>query len=390
GRPYFVMELVKGVPLTHYCDQNHLGLRDRLDLFMQVCHAVQHAHTKGIIHRDIKPSNILVVRIDDHPSPKVIDFGIAKATGQTLTDKTLHTQLQQVVGTPQYMSPEQAASSVDIDTRPDAFSLGVVLSELLTGLTPYTARDLHAASRALQELEPPRPSTRVMSALSAARKTRTPAPPTPAKPSDATIEGASPAPGQPARGDAHMAHIIARVRGTEPAVLYKALRGDPHWTTMRAMEKDRTRRYETASAMAADIQRHLANEPVSAGPPSAAYRLRKFTRRHRGTLIAAGGVFAALVLGLGLALYGLVQARLSRDAAEWARQREAALRRQADANLTKAEANQTKAEAINKFLLDMLGSADLRAAGREAKVSQALQRASKSVGESFNDQPEVE
>jgi eukaryotic-like serine/threonine-protein kinase len=257
GRPYFVMELVKGAPITEFCDRNHLTPRQRLELFMPICQAVQHAHQKGIIHRDLKPSNVLVSRHDTTPVVKVIDFGVAKALGQELTDKTLFTGIAQMVGTPLYMSPEQAGmSDLDVDTRSDIYSLGVLLYELLTGTTPFDKERFKRAAydeirRIIREEEPPRPSTR----LSESKQ---------ALPS------------------------ISAQRQTEPAKLTRLVRGELDWIVMKALEKDRNRRYETANGLALDVQRYLADEPVQACPPSASYRLRKFTRRNRGPAVGGG------------------------------------------------------------------------------------------------------
>ena len=272
GRPFFVMELVRGVRITDYCDRNHLTTHQRLDLFIKVCHAVQHAHQKGIIHRDIKPSNILVTLHDGVPVPKVIDFGIAKATEGRLTDATVYTQLHQLIGTPAYMSPEQAEmSGLDIDTRSDIYSLGVLLYELLTGLTPFNANELMAQGldtlrRTIRETEPMRPSTRV-----------------------AALPGET-------------LTTAAKCRSVEVGKLTHQLRGDLDWIVMKCLEKDRTRRYETANGLAADLRRHLANEPVIARPPSAAYKLRKAIRRNRLVYGATFAVFVALALGLGFSL----------------------------------------------------------------------------------------
>jgi len=268
GRPYFVMELVKGVPITDYCDQNNLTPRQRLELFVPVCQAVQHAHQKGIIHRDLKPGNILVSRHDTLPVVKVIDFGVAKALGPALTDKTLFTSIAQMVGTPLYMSPEQAGmSDLDVDTRSDIYSLGVLLYELLTGTTPFTKERFQQAAhdeirRIIREEEPPKPSTR----LSESTKTL---------PS------------------------ISAQRHTEPAKLTNLVRGELDWIVMKALEKDRTRRYETANGFAMDVQRYLADEPVQACPPSAWYRFRKFARRNRRTLVTAALLGAMLLVAAG-------------------------------------------------------------------------------------------
>jgi tetratricopeptide (TPR) repeat protein/serine/threonine protein kinase len=261
GRPYFVMDLVKGVPITKYCDDHRLTPRQRLELFIPVCAAVQHAHQKGIIHRDLKPSNVLVALYDGRPVPKVIDFGVAKATVQTLTEKTLVTGFGNIVGTLEYMSPEQAETNqLDIDTRSDIYSLGVLLYELLTGSPPFTKKDLEKAGilemlRLIREQEPSKPSTKL-----------------------STAEGLP---------------TLAANRGTEPAKLTKLVRGELDWIVMKALEKDRNRRYETASAFAADVQRHLNDEPVLACPPSAWYRFRKFGRRHKGRLVVAACVLLA-------------------------------------------------------------------------------------------------
>jgi serine/threonine protein kinase len=253
GRPYFVMELVEGVPITDFCDRNHLAVRQRLEIFVGVCQAVQHAHQKGIIHRDLKPSNVLVATCDDRPVPKVIDFGVAKATGEKLSERTFSTQCGQLVGTLEYMSPEQASlHAADVDTRTDIYSLGVILYELLTGTTPFEKERMHQAAfdeglRIIREEEPPRPSTR-LSHLGRAH----------------AIGAAGAGPG-PESGLA----AIAAHRRTDPDRLRRLIKGDVDWIVMKALEKDRNRRYETVSGLRMDLQRHLADEPVLAGPPSA-------------------------------------------------------------------------------------------------------------------------
>jgi serine/threonine protein kinase/Flp pilus assembly protein TadD len=262
GRPYFVMDLVKGVPITRYCDEHRLTPRQRLELFLPVCQAVQHAHQKGIIHRDLKPSNVIVAVYDGRPVPKVIDFGVAKAAGQSLTDKTLVTGFGAIVGTLEYMSPEQAeVNQLDIDTRSDIYSLGVLLYELLTGSPPFTQKELEKAGmlemlRVIREQEPSKPSTKLSS-------------------SDALP-------------------TLSANRSTEPAKLTKLVRGELDWIVMKALEKDRGRRYETANGFAMDVQRYLADEPVQACPPSAWYRFRKFARRKKAALVVAACVFLAL------------------------------------------------------------------------------------------------
>src|SRR5690349_13416881 len=278
GRPYFVMELVRGIKITEYCDRNQLPTRERLNLFILVCQAIQHAHQKGIIHRDIKPSNILVTLHDGVAVPKVIDFGIAKATQQELTDKTLFTQFQQFIGTPAYISPEQAElSGRDVDTRADIYSLGVLLYELLVGQTPFDAKEmmrggLDALRQIIREKEPLRPSTR-LTTLQGATRTST-----------------------------------GKNRQAEVSKLVHQLRGDLDWIVMKCLEKDRTRRYETANGLAMDIERHLANEPVVACPPSAGYRLRKFVRRNKGPMVAASMVLLVLSAGIVGTGRGLVRA----------------------------------------------------------------------------------
>ena len=285
GRPYFVMELVGGIKITDYCNQNNLSTRQRVELFIQVCRAIQHAHQKGIIHRDIKPANVLIAMQDGVPVPKVIDFGIAKATQGRLTDETLFTAFEQFLGTPAYMSPEQTQlGSLDVDTRSDIYSLGVLLYELLTGKTPFDTREMLAAGldemrRTIREKEPPRPSTRLTQELAAADAGRSKSPDAGISIHPEEIEGASP----------------SRLHTRELAGL---VRGDLDWIVMKCLEKDRARRYETANGLALDLERHLNHEPVMARPPSWTYTLNKFFRRNK--LFVSAGALVALVLLMGV------------------------------------------------------------------------------------------
>jgi len=327
GRLYFVMELVHGVPITRYCDDNHLTPRERLELFVPVCQAIQHAHQKGIIHRDIKPSNVMVTLYDGKPVPKVIDFGVAKAIEQKLTERTLFTQYGAMVGTLEYMSPEQAEmSALGVDTRSDIYSLGVLLYELLTGTTPLTHKRMKEAAyaeilRMIKEEEPPKPSTRL---------------------SDS--------------GEA-LASISAQ-RKTEPTKLSKLMRGELDWIVMKTLEKDRNRRYETANGFAHDIQRYLTDEPVQACPPSAGYRFRKFARRNRSALLTACAVSAALVAGTVTSTWLAIRATHARTEAETSRQH-------ALANLRKAH------DAVDRMLTHV-GEQELAQVPQMQKVQRKL------------------
>jgi eukaryotic-like serine/threonine-protein kinase len=321
GRPYFVMELVRGIKITDYCDQNHLDTRQRLDLFIQVCHAIQHAHQKGVIHRDIKPSNILVTLHDGVPVPKVIDFGIAKAIEGKLTDQTLFTAYEQVIGTPAYMSPEQAEmSGLDIDTRSDIYSLGVLLYELLTGRTPFDPKKLLQSGldemrRTLREKEPQRPSIMLT-----------------------TLQGKE-------------LTAVAEQHQAELPKLISLLRGDLDWVVMKALEKDRRRRYETANGLAMDINRYLNNEPVIARPPSRLYRFQKLVRRNKIVFAAGMAVAAALIIGLGTSTWLFFMERTARQRAVAAEQQQSRLRQEAElARANEAELRR-QAEAREKIIL---------------------------------------
>jgi serine/threonine protein kinase len=322
GRPYFVMELVNGIKITEYCDQNKLSTHKRLDLFIQVCRAIEHAHQKGIIHRDIKPSNILITLHDGHPAPKVIDFGIAKATQGSMTDKTAFTQFEQFMGTPAYMSPEQAElGGLDVDTRSDIYSLGVLLYELLTSQTPLESKTLLARGfdemrRMIREYEPQRPSSRLVNQES----------------SDSTS--------------------TAKRHGTDAPKLIKMVRGDLDWVVMKCLEKDRSRRYETSGNLAADVQRFLHDEPVEARPPSQLYRFQKLVRRNKLAFAAGLAIWLALVIGLGLTTWFNIKANQERDVAEFeskradtARQVAEAARKQAEADRKQSEIERQNAEA---------------------------------------------
>jgi serine/threonine protein kinase len=329
GRPYFVMELVRGIKITEMCDANNYDLRQRLEMFVQVCLAVQHAHQKGIIHRDIKPSNILVTMRDGVPVPKVIDFGIAKATGgERLTDMTVFTAYEQFIGTPAYMSPEQAEmSELDVDTRSDIYSLGVLLYELMTGRQPFDQKELLQAGliemrRTLREREPLRPSTRV------------------------------------AELDADDLTQTAIHRRVEAPRLRLLLKGDLDWIVMKALEKDRNRRYQTANGLAMDVQRYLNNEPVLARPPSRLYRFQKLVRRNRAVFISVAAVSLALIAGFGTSTWLFFKEREARFKEQEAR-REAQRGREAEAQLRrKAEAHEIIAQAVSLIEKNQFDKAD--------------------------------
>src|SRR6516165_211912 len=344
GRPYFVLEYVRGEPITTYCARQRLSTDDRLDLFLQVCDGVQHAHQKGIIHRDLKPSNILVTLLDGRPVPKIIDFGVAKAIAQPLTDRTLYTELGTLIGTPEYMSPEQAEmTGLDIDTRTDVYALGVVLYELLTGVLPLDAKGLREKGldeirRTIRDVDPPRPSVRVTMVESTGTQS---------------------------------------TLGVDAVTTRRELRGDLDWITMRALEKDRTRRYGSAAELASDVRRHLSHLPVVAGPPSALYRTRKFVRRHR-----VGVAVAATLVGLLVAFATTTAIQAARIARERDRaSQEAAI-----------------ATTVNDFLQnDLLAQASASQQAQpdvrpdpDLKVRTALDRAAARIEGKFENQPLVE
>ncbi len=331
GRPYFVMEYVEGIPITEYCDRERLSIAKRIELFVLVCHAIHHAHQRGIIHRDVKPSNVLVADHDGDPLPKVIDFGVAKATTQQSTDPTLFTAVGQWIGTPGYMSPEQAAATPgEIGTTTDVYSLGVLLYQLLTGVLPLGDRITRQASwetiaRTIREEEPSKPSTRAGSL-------------------------------------GELADDIATRRRSSPSALRRQLGGDLDWIVMRALEKEPARRYQSVSELAADLERHLHNQPVLAGPPSVTYRLRKFAQRHRTSLAVSGVVLLSLA-------FALVESNRQRVRAERARD---------------------ESEAVTSFLSDMLGAVDPAKMGRDVSVRQVLDQAAERIGERFPKEPLVQ
>jgi serine/threonine protein kinase/Flp pilus assembly protein TadD len=360
NRPYFVMELIDGVPITRFCDEHRLTLRGRLELFIPVCQAVQHAHQKGIIHRDIKPTNVLVGTYDGRPVPKVIDFGIAKAIDVKLSDRTLSTAPNSVIGTPEYMSPEQAEpDQLDIDTRSDVYSLGVLLYELLTGTTPLGPARRSGAGlldllRRLREEEPPRPSTRV----------------------DTTAE----------------LPTVAANRGVEPRKLSGLVRGDLDWIVMKCLEKDRTRRYATANALARDVERYLNVEPVEACPPSRRYRLRKFARKNRNLLAAAGAFVLLLAAGAAVSTWLAVRATAAERLANEERAQAVAEKDRADEEKGRADEQAAVAEAVNNFLNQdlLIQVSPEHAPERDLKLRTVLDRASQKLEGRFPNQPLVE
>jgi serine/threonine protein kinase/tetratricopeptide (TPR) repeat protein len=368
GRPFFVMEYVKGIPIVQYCDDVRLSIPDRLGLFLPVCQAIQHAHQKGIIHRDLKPSNILICLYDGKPVPKVIDFGLAKAMHQQLTEHTLYTAHGLMMGTPLYMSPEQAEfNNLDVDTRTDIYSLGVILYELLTGTTPLDKQRFKKAAsqemlRLIKDEEPPRPSTR--------------------------LSGSTTLP------------TVAAQRGLEPVKLTRLIRGELDWIVMKCLEKDRTRRYETANSLARDIQRYLGDEPIEACPPSASYRLRKFVSKHR-LLLGTAGTFAFMLIAAttfsawqayragkseAVARRAEAEAVAERNAANVARDAEAAARRNAEAQRIQAEANFKKArQAVDEYFTKVSEGKLLNVPGLQPLRKDLLESARKYYQEFLQD-----
>ena len=337
GRPYFVMDFIKGIPISDYCDRRDLSTADRLSLLIQVCDGVQHAHQKGVIHRDLKPANILVEEVDGKAVPRVIDFGVAKAVDRPLTERALFTEFGQMVGTPEYMSPEQAEmGNLDVDTRTDVYSLGVVLYELLVGALPFDPRELRASGyeamrKRIMVQTPAKPSTRF-----------------------GTLDGAE-------------SGKIAKHRHSSPAGVVKAVLGDLDWITMKALEKDRNRRYGSASELAADLKHHLANEPVSAGPPSAGYRARKFVRRHKLAVVTASVILTSILVGLAGVTWGMVRAVRAEKIARF------------------------EAETWSQISQFMIGMFEINnpseARGRSITAKEILDRASERIGNELADRP---
>ena len=377
GRPFFVMELVRGEPVTRFCELERVSVEDRVRLMIKVCGAVQHAHMKGVLHRDLKPSNILVSMVDNEPLPKVIDFGVAKALHQRLSDSTIYTEMGQMIGTPEYMSPEQARGSADIDTRADIYALGAILYELLTGVPPLDVRSRRqegqaALERTIEQEHPPAPSVR----LSELAKS-----------------------GQ-----------FAAFRGIDAPTALRRVRGDLDWIVLKCLEKERSRRYSSAAALAEDLDRYLHDDPVLAGPPSTAYRAVKFIKRHRVSVVAGILVSLSLLAGLIGTAFGLARAKLETAAAESARldaeraqgeseqariEAEAAHKQSEQARIeseqarVEAERARDESEAVTSFLITMIQSVDPDQSGRDVTVRQVLDQSSSDLSK-FADRPLVE
>ena len=336
GRPFFVMELVRGEPITRYCDLERMSVDERVWLMIQVCAAVQHAHIKGVLHRDLKPSNILVSQVDGKPLPRVIDFGVAKALNQRLSESTIHTEMGQMIGTPEYMSPEQARGSADVDTRADIYALGAILYELLTGVTPVDLKDSRSAGyasveRTIEEIQPAAPSQRLSQLMRAGQ--------------------------------------IPKSRAIEVPTIMKRVRGELDWIVLKCLEKERSRRYDSAAALAEDLDRYLNDEPVHAGPPSATYRASKFVRRHRVAVSASVMVALALLIGVIGAGYGFARAKLEAEAASRARD---------------------ESETVTTFLTQMIHSVQPDESGRDATVRQVLDESAPRLAKDFAGRPTVE
>jgi serine/threonine protein kinase len=357
GHPFFAMELIKGIPISKYCDEAKLSPRQRLELFIPVCHAVQHAHQKGIIHRDIKPSNILVALYDGRPVPKVIDFGVAKSIGQRLTDRSIYTEVGALIGTLEYMSPEQAElNNLDIDTRTDIYALGAVLYELLTGSVPFSRKELQTAAftemlRIIKEVDPPKPSTKLS-------------------------------------GSGTLASV-AVARQSEPKKLIALVRGELDWIVMKALEKDRNRRYATANDLGADVLHYLQGEAVEACPPSASYRLRKFARKYRAALTTAAALALLLVAGVAISAWQAIRATEAESQIRIALVETRQAKDEKETALHESEEARDQAEAVKKYLVKLLQSPNPANAGRVVKITDLLDRAPAQLDADFADSPKI-